>query len=463
MATSPIPEGETEAEATARWRQILAMNARAAEESVTETDVFGNPLQQPAVSGGIQATPDVVNATANTLSEATGNPPVTSTNSTASDQGFFTSTVGNVTDIVSNPDALIGGVATYAGGVINGTGETIADTYNSVSNTVGGWFGSEPDATTVNPGPLIGGEPGLDENGDSVIIPVQGRAPSASEVTQSEEVTGQSTTTQESAPDKWKDWRVKLTCKSGHLYNSPNPGILKPLLASDGLVFPYTPEIAIQHQASYENYDLTHSNYRGYFYKGSAVQNVMVNATFTAQDTEEANYMLAALHFLRSATKMFYGQDTERGMPPPLVFLKGLGEYHFNEHPCVITTMNYNLPNDVDYIAAGVPDASDPSAGFIQTSDSYSGHVSHSASISRLLGAGIKEQGGKLVPESFAEQINNNTVDQSLAKIYEGKTYVPTKIDIHFIMLPIQTRKQVSQEFSLQKYSSGELIKGGFW
>ena len=54
---------------------------------------------------------------------------------------------------------------------------------------------------------------------------------------------------------------------------------------------------------------------------------IYFSVKFTAQATFEANYMLAVIHFFRSVTKMFYGQDWQRGAPPPLVFLSGLGEY----------------------------------------------------------------------------------------------------------------------------------------
>jgi hypothetical protein len=66
------------------------------------------------------------------------------------------------------------------------------------------------------------------------------------------------------------------------------------------------------YKANYQPYDLTHSNYRGYFYKNSAIDAINLRGTFTAQDTTEANYLLAVIHFFRSVTKMFYGQDAER-------------------------------------------------------------------------------------------------------------------------------------------------------
>jgi hypothetical protein len=146
------------------------------------------------------------------------------------------------------------------------------------------------------------------------------------------------------------DWRVRLRLAPAatYLYKAANPGIMQPLAVTDGIIFPYTPAIDTVYRAEYDQYALTHSNYKGYFYKSSFVDPVTVRATFTAQSTAEANYLLAVITFLKSATKMFYGQDAERGAPPPLVYLSGLGDYQFNEHSCVISQFNFNLPPDVE-------------------------------------------------------------------------------------------------------------------
>ncbi len=260
------------------------------------------------------------------------------------------------------------------------------------------------------------------------------------------------------------DWRVRLHLpeNSKHLYQADEPGILHPLYATRGVIFPYTPTINVQYNANYESYDLVHSNYRGYFYKGSTVQNIIIQATFTAQDTAEANYMLATMHFLRSCTKMFYGQDDERGMPPPVVMLTGFGEYQFKDHPCAITTVAYNLPNDVDYIAAGdTVEGVDPTSNFII----------HKPNSKQATGKQARRNGANI--GAGAEPIrrsSNNTngpsqnANESLAtKLYDGITYVPTKIDLNFTMIPIQTRDQVSNEFSLKDYATGKLLKKGFW
>lgn len=255
------------------------------------------------------------------------------------------------------------------------------------------------------------------------------------------------------------DWRVRLHLaeSADYLYKASSKtdrGILDPLHATKGIIFPYTPTIGIQYNANYANYDLVHSNYRGYFYTGSSVPTVLVTADFTANDLYEANYLLASLHFLRSCTKMFYGNDAQRGMPPPVVFLTGYGEYQFKNHPCVIQMVNYNLPNDVDYIPAGRTEDEVITENYSETAK----EVNAVGKDARLASAGILPGGSK--KKSTAQ---TNVADNNAVKIYEGLTYVPTKITINFTMLPIQTRKQVSKDFSLAKYGSGELLKKGIW
>ena len=147
------------------------------------------------------------------------------------------------------------------------------------------------------------------------------------------------------------DWRVRLRLapSAKYLYMDDNNALLKPLKASNGVVFPYMPTIQTTYNASYDSVELTHSNYRGQFYKSSYVGDVSITGVFTAQDTAEANYLLAVIHFFRSVTKMFYGaKDPLRGAPPPLVYLIGLGQYQFNNQPCVVKTFNYSMPNDCD-------------------------------------------------------------------------------------------------------------------
>jgi len=251
------------------------------------------------------------------------------------------------------------------------------------------------------------------------------------------------------------DWRVRLRLapQSNYLYNASDPGILSPLKTTDGIIFPYVPKIDTVHTARYSSYDLPHSNYRGYFYGGSNQEQIIINSTFTAQDTNEANYLLATIHFLRSCTKMFYGQDAQRGTPPPLVFLSGMGDYQYNEHPCVVSNVNINLPDDVDYIEAG--DVGSFNSDFMSVKAVRSTNApTLTNSLSRLLGTGLGFGG------------TQETVTYRSETVYQasrnGTTRVPTQMSIYFTLLPIQTRDQVSNEYSLKDYASGKLLKKGF-
>jgi len=251
------------------------------------------------------------------------------------------------------------------------------------------------------------------------------------------------------------DWRVRLRLAPGanYLYKLPanEQGILQPLAITDGVVFPYMPQIDTNYHANYNEYDLTHSNYRGYFYRNSYVGEINLRATFTAQDSAEASYVLAVIHFFRSVTKMFYGQDAQRGAPPPMVFLEGLGEYQFNLHSCVVSNFNYTLPNDVDYIRARSPNVDGTS--LLQRRDRQSLPTNpFDAVLARISAAGLKK--GAITSTPAPAQVLGGI---------NRPTYVPTKLEMNLTLLPIQTREQVSKEFSLKQFANGQLIKGGFW
>jgi hypothetical protein len=258
------------------------------------------------------------------------------------------------------------------------------------------------------------------------------------------------------------DWRVKLRLAPGanYLYAAPAPGILQPLKDQGGVIFPYTPTINTSYKANYSSYDLTHSNYKGYYYQGSAVEPVTLSCMFTAQSTKEAEYLLAVIHFFKSVTKMFYGQDAERGTPPPLVYLTGLGEYQFNEHACVVQSFTYDLPTDVDYIRARSPNINNSNMlNQRQASNARSpGTTWGNGVLGNFLGGAINRLANAGVPKGA---VNMPPAPATFG--LKSPTYVPTKMNIAITLLPVQSRKQQSQQFSLKQYANGDLLKGGFW
>ena len=243
------------------------------------------------------------------------------------------------------------------------------------------------------------------------------------------------------------DWRVRLSLAPGanYLYKVGigAAGILNPLQETEGVIFPYTPAISVAYAANYTPFDPTHSNYKIYQYTNSSVDAFSITCDFTAQDTTEANYLLAVIHFFKSITKMFYGEDQnpKPGTPPPLCYLSGLGEFQFDNHPLAITGFTYSLPIDVDYIRA-LPQPATSGAG-----------QATSASSVRVNTAGLGATDPKWSTGSST-----------------GKpTYVPTKMQISITAHPIVSRNNISNKFSLKEYATGQLLlgksrnSGGIW
>jgi len=148
-----------------------------------------------------------------------------------------------------------------------------------------------------------------------------------------------------------KDWRVKLSVPPA-LGNTS--GMLSPLFVqNDGhMVFPYTPSIIISHSANYNTVSPIHNNYPFFAYQNSQVDALTIVGQFYCQNSLEAQYWTACLHYLRVMTKMDYGSRSS-GAPPPIVKLNGYGDYVFNNVPVIIQNFTVDMPNEVDYVACG--------------------------------------------------------------------------------------------------------------
>jgi hypothetical protein len=146
------------------------------------------------------------------------------------------------------------------------------------------------------------------------------------------------------------DWRVRLSVPNSYK-TSP---VLQPLLETDGFMFPYTPQIIMEHSANYNSLHPTHSNYAFPAYQNSQVNAMTIIGDFFIENELEGQYWVAATHYLRSITKMAYGASSNQGSPPPVVKLNGYGDFVFKDVPVTIQMFTVELPNDVDYIQVGI-------------------------------------------------------------------------------------------------------------
>lgn len=219
-----------------------------------------------------------------------------------------------------------------------------------------------------------------------------------------------------------RDWRVRLNFPPNAAFiTSP---LLKPLIETQGLVFPYTPQIQIVHSASYSDMSPIHNNYPFLSYENSKVDAITIQAPFYVEDSVEAAYWVAAMHFLKSATKMMFGSDADAGAPPPILKLNGYGDYVFKDLPVVVKSFTMDLPNDSDYISTG-----------------------------------LAAQGGSTARTAARIASAVTGVNFGSGVVAQGIAWAPVKSTIQITVVPLYTRQQV-RNFSLEKFVKGDYVIG---
>ena len=155
------------------------------------------------------------------------------------------------------------------------------------------------------------------------------------------------------------DWRVSISVPEILLVGD----ILAPLKANDDasafntgnrMVFPFNPSVLFSHTANYAQVQPTHTNYAYNAYENSQVDAITITGEFFQENENDAKYWIACLHFLRTATKMFYGESDPLGNPPPVCRLNGYGDHVLNNIPVVVTNFTTDLPQDSDFIECTV-------------------------------------------------------------------------------------------------------------
>lgn len=148
--------------------------------------------------------------------------------------------------------------------------------------------------------------------------------------------------------------RARLRPKPAALSEILQGDILKPLLQTYGMVWPYQPQISYTQQVDYQQVPLVHTNQDFYAYTRSPTPELTVEGDFTVQNQTEGVYALASIHFLRVVTKMYFGSGQHLGTPPPVLFFDAYGDYMFNKLPVIVTQFTANMIKDVDYVAIDV-------------------------------------------------------------------------------------------------------------
>jgi hypothetical protein len=249
------------------------------------------------------------------------------------------------------------------------------------------------------------------------------------------------------------DWRVRLTLPTWPSFRGS--AVLKPLKDAGGMIFPYTPTISIQSNAAYTPLQPIHANYKFNAYQHSDPGTITIVAPMNVEDPDQALYWIAALHYFRSITKMFSGNDPKAGNPPPIVQLNAYGSYIFNNVPVVVTGFQTSLDATCDYIP-------------VSTHTSVAGMVNSIASGAGQLAGAV---GGAFGLQKVTDTITDITDGISMAATLAnsmglgfskggGLAHVPTKSQFTVTLTPMYSRTS-ARKFSLDNFVSGSYLKNG--
>jgi hypothetical protein len=255
------------------------------------------------------------------------------------------------------------------------------------------------------------------------------------------------------------DWRVRLSLANWTSFKgSP---VLKPLKDAGGLIFPYTPTINIASSASYNSIDTTHTNYSFRTFKNSDPGQISITAPMNVEDSTQALYWIAAVHYLRSLTKMFAGSDPKAGNPPPIVFLNGYGNYLFKNVPVIVQSFSTSLDANCDYIGCNVVGSM---AGDIQgIADSVGGLAGTIGGAFGSAVPGLSDiAGGISSIAGGVGQIAGLAGSLGLTGTTSGGVaHVPTKSTFSLTLQPIYSRNS-ARNFSLDRFVSGGYLNNPF-
>jgi len=229
--------------------------------------------------------------------------------------------------------------------------------------------------------------------------------------------------------------RVRLRPKNPAAAQTLGDGLMTPLAATGGMVFPYQPTINYQQDVTYTPMELVHANQDFLSYTRTPALRLSVDGQFTVQNQREGAYALACIHFLRTVTKMYFGgapgSNAERyqGTPPPVLLFDAYGQFMFNALPVVVTQFAVTLPNDVDYVPVEVGQG-----------ENY-------------VSAGV--------PEQFATWSRLNQPNLRGGPD-TGYAWLPSMFNIS-VQITVQNTPRRLRQFDLDRFRNGELLRSGGW
>lgn len=174
-----------------------------------------------------------------------------------------------------------------------------------------------------------------------------------------------------------------------------------------------------------------------------------MSCKFSAHTVEHFRMSERAIRFLRTYTKMNYGRtDPDRGQPPRILRLFAYGQQMFNDVPVVISKFSLTFPDDIDYVQ-----------GEFSNDGEFTGVSTRNPRLpSNEIGRDPRNPGAGY-GQSTAEFANNDPrrIDRDGYSMY-----LPVFFSINISLLVQQNLSKTVNEFNLNDFASGDLIRKGY-
>jgi hypothetical protein len=244
--------------------------------------------------------------------------------------------------------------------------------------------------------------------------------------------------------------RVRLRPKpaaAGQVYG--DNGLLQPLRSTNGVVWPYQPTITYEQPVEYASIDMVHVNQEILAYTKTPALKLTVSGQFSVQNQQEGIYALAAIHFMRTVTKMYFGTGSNLGTPPPVLLFDAYGTYMFNALPVVVTNYSVELNADIDYVPVNLAN--------IQTYTSLQSKT-NALGVSKILSTPqLQGFNNAKNASAIASQLFNTSLSSS-----DGYIWLPAVFTLS-ASLTVQNTATRLRSFNLDEFRKGTLMKEGRW
>jgi len=226
-------------------------------------------------------------------------------------------------------------------------------------------------------------------------------------------------------------------------------GLLTPLRSTNGVVWPYQPTITYDQPVEYAAIDMVHVNQEILAYTKTPALKLAVSGQFSVQNQQEGIYALAAIHFMRTVTKMYFGTGANLGTPPPVLLFDAYGQYMFNQLPVIVTNYTIELPADVDYVPINLAD--------LQTYTTLQAQ-SNTLGLSRIeTTPQIQGFNNARNAAAIASQLFNTSLASS-----SGYVWLPAVFTLG-VSITVQNTAYRLRQFNLDEFRTGALMKQGKW